>query len=107
RISVNRPLTVFLLALIGPYSSEVQQPIRATVVLGQASTYAPGCTVRLRAGLRLCFASGRPGPGRRSGPTGGRPALGVRLGATRMNNLRMIRTRLDNRERQARGHELI
>jgi hypothetical protein len=39
------------------------------------------------------------------------PALGVRLGATlgatRMNNLRMIRTRLDNRERQARGHEPI
>ena len=26
------------------------------------------------------------------------PALGVRLGATRMNNLRMIRTRLDNRK---------
>jgi len=39
------------------------------------------------------------------------PALGVRLGATlgatRMNNLRMIRTRLDNRERRARGHEPI
>ena len=39
------------------------------------------------------------------------PARGVRLGATlgatRMNNLRMIRTRLDNRERCARGHEPI
>ena len=35
------------------------------------------------------------------------PARGVRLGATRMNNLRMIRTRLDNRERRARGHEPI
>ena len=33
--------------------------------------------------------------------------LGATLGATRMNNLRMIRTRLDNRERRARGHELI
>jgi hypothetical protein len=39
------------------------------------------------------------------------PAVGVRLGAMlgamRMNNLRMLRTRLDNRERQARGHEPI
>jgi hypothetical protein len=33
--------------------------------------------------------------------------LGATLGATRMNNLRMIRTRLDNRERRARGHEPI
>jgi hypothetical protein len=33
--------------------------------------------------------------------------LGATLGATRMNNLGMIRTRLDNRERRARGHELI
>ena len=29
---------------------------------GQASTYAPGCTVGPRAGSRLCFASRRPGP---------------------------------------------
>ena len=29
------------------------------------------------------------------------------MGATGMNNLGTIRTRLDNRERQARGHELI
>jgi hypothetical protein len=36
-----------------------------------------------------------------------RHGLGATLGATRMNNLRMIRTRLDNRERPARGHELI
>ena len=28
-------------------------------------------------------------------------------GATRMNNLRLPRTRLDNRQRQARGHGLI
>ena len=34
-------------------------------------------------------------------------ALGATLGATRMNNLRMPRTHLDNRQRQARGHELI
>jgi hypothetical protein len=34
RISVNHPLMVFLLAPIGPYSSEVQQPMRATTVLG-------------------------------------------------------------------------
>ena len=33
--------------------------------------------------------------------------LGATLGATRMNNLRMLRTRLDNRERRARGHGLI
>ena len=33
--------------------------------------------------------------------------VGATLGATRMNNLRMIRTRLDNRERRVRGHELI
>ena len=32
---------------------------------------------------------------------------GATLGATRMNNLRMLRTRLYDRERQARGHELI
>jgi hypothetical protein len=38
-------------------------------------------------------------------PRGERP--GATLGATRMNNLRMIRTRLDNRERRARGHELF
>ena len=31
----------------------------------------------------------------------------VGLGATRMNNLGMLRTHVDNRERQARGHELI
>jgi hypothetical protein len=36
-----------------------------------------------------------------------RLGLGATLGATRMNNLRMLRTRLYNRERQARGHELI
>ena len=33
--------------------------------------------------------------------------LGATLGATRMNNLGMLRTHVDNRERQARGHELI
>ena len=33
--------------------------------------------------------------------------VGATLGATRMNNLRMIRTWPDNRERRARGHELI
>ena len=33
--------------------------------------------------------------------------MGATMGATRMNNLGTIRTRLDNRERQARGHELI
>ena len=33
--------------------------------------------------------------------SGGRGAGG--LGATRMNSLRMIRTRLDNRERRAQG----
>ena len=32
RISVNRPLTVFLLAPVGPYSSEVQQLARTTAV---------------------------------------------------------------------------
>ena len=32
---------------------------------------------------------------------------GVRLGATRINNLGMLRPRLDNRERRARGHALI
>ena len=31
----------------------------------------------------------------------------VGLGATRMNNLGMLRTYVDKRERQARGHELI
>jgi len=31
----------------------------------------------------------------------------VGLGSTRMNNLGMLRTHVDNRERQARGHELI
>ena len=36
-----------------------------------------------------------------------RLGLGATLGATRMNNLRMFRTRLYIRERQARGHELI
>jgi hypothetical protein len=33
--------------------------------------------------------------------------MGATMGATRMNNPRMIRTELDNRERQTRGHELI
>ena len=33
--------------------------------------------------------------------------LGATLGATRMNNLRMPRTRTDNQERRARGHDLI
>ena len=33
-INVNRSLTAFLLAPIGPYSSEVQQPMHATAVLG-------------------------------------------------------------------------
>ena len=33
--------------------------------------------------------------------------MGATMGATRMNNLGTIRTRLNNRERQARGHELI
>ena len=37
----------------------------------------------------------------------GRARLGATLGATRMNNLGMIRTSLDNRERRARGHGLI
>jgi hypothetical protein len=37
----------------------------------------------------------------------GAGGVGATLGATRINNLRMIRTRLDNRERRARGHELI
>jgi hypothetical protein len=32
---------------------------------------------------------------------------GVRLGATRMNNHQMIRTHRDNRQRGARGRELI
>jgi hypothetical protein len=32
---------------------------------------------------------------------------GATLEAIQMNNLRMIRTRLDNRERRARGHELF
>jgi hypothetical protein len=32
---------------------------------------------------------------------------GATLGATRMNNLRMLWTRTDNREGRARGHELI
>ena len=36
-----------------------------------------------------------------------RMQLGATLGATRMNNLGMSRTRLDNRERRARGHGLI
>jgi len=31
---VNATLTVFLVALAVPYSSEVQQPMRATAVLG-------------------------------------------------------------------------
>jgi len=41
--------------------------------------------------------------------SGGRGAggLGATLGATRMNNLRMIRTRLDNRERRTRGRGLF
>jgi hypothetical protein len=37
----------------------------------------------------------------------GGAGVGATLGATRMNNLRMIWTRPDNRERQARGHGLI
>ena len=32
---------------------------------------------------------------------------GATLGATRMNNLRMLRTRMGNQEGPARGHELI
>ena len=36
-----------------------------------------------------------------------RLGLGATLGATRMNNLRMLRTRMNNREGRARGHELI
>ncbi len=36
-----------------------------------------------------------------------RVGLGATLGATWMNNLGMLRTHVDNRERQARGHELI
>ena len=41
--------------------------------------------------------------------SGGRGAggLGATLGATRMNNLRMIRTRLDNPERRAQGRGLF
>ena len=35
RISVKHPLTVFSLAPVAPYSSEVQQPMRATAVLGR------------------------------------------------------------------------
>ena len=34
-------------------------------------------------------------------------ALGATAGAMRMNNLRMIRTHLDNRGRRARGHEPV
>jgi hypothetical protein len=34
-------------------------------------------------------------------------SLGATLGATRMNNLEMLRTRADNHERRARGHDLI
>jgi hypothetical protein len=34
RISVNRPLTVFLLAPVGRYSSEVQQPAHPMAALG-------------------------------------------------------------------------
>jgi hypothetical protein len=34
-------------------------------------------------------------------------ALGATLGATRMNNLGMLRTHVDNRERRTRGHESI
>jgi hypothetical protein len=33
--------------------------------------------------------------------------LGAMLGATRMNNLLVLWTRLNNRERRTRGHELI
>ena len=36
-----------------------------------------------------------------------RVELGATLGATRMNNLGMLRTHVDKRERQARGHELL
>jgi hypothetical protein len=32
---------------------------------------------------------------------------GATLGATRMNNLGMLRTRLNNREEQGRGHGLF
>ena len=33
--------------------------------------------------------------------------LGATVGATQTNNLGMLRTHVDNRERQARGHELF
>jgi len=33
--------------------------------------------------------------------------LGATLGATRMNNFPVLRTRMDNRRGVARGHELI
>ncbi len=39
--------------------------------------------------------------------TTGSAHAAVGLGATRMNNLRMLRTRMDNRDRAAQGHELI
>jgi len=35
RVDVNATLTVFVLAAVIPYSSEVQQPRRATAVLGK------------------------------------------------------------------------
>jgi hypothetical protein len=35
KISVNDPLTVFLLAPVVAYSSEVQQPMRATAILSR------------------------------------------------------------------------
>jgi hypothetical protein len=36
-MSVNRPVTDSLLAAIGPYSSEVQQPAHATAILSSQS----------------------------------------------------------------------
>jgi hypothetical protein len=47
----------------------------------------------------------RRGNGRRLARRGS--ALGATLGATRVNNLGMLRTYVDNRERQTRGHEPI
>ena len=35
RAEVNMTLTVFLLASVVPYSSEVQQPMRATAIVGR------------------------------------------------------------------------
>jgi hypothetical protein len=35
KIGAKQPLTVFLLAPVGPYSSEVQQPMHCTAVMGR------------------------------------------------------------------------